>query len=129
MRVAVNRPVGMTRANGALRSLGRLMSTPEPPRVPLELIATVLVVGGLGGIGLLVWAGSTGLWAFLAVGVVLAVVVGAIVIVGMRRPRGAIAAGDMRPFEMPSRPAGSQTPRTLVVADRAVTAEDAGRLA
>ena len=89
-----------------------------------EFLAVPMVIVVLGGFGILVWAGASGPWAWLAVGaVVLAGLILAAVVM-MRRPShpAAPAPGE--------RPAGAAAPRhdgvrrVLVIADAACAPGD-----
>jgi hypothetical protein len=92
-----------------------------------EFLAVPLVVAGLGILFLIMWAAHAGTGAFVAVGIVGAVLLVVLVVVALRRPRGALA-GAPAGFVTPATPAADDVHRVLVVVDDACSDGEAERL-
>jgi hypothetical protein len=92
-----------------------------------EFLAIPLVVVGLGILFLIMWAAHAGTGAFVAVGIVAAVLLVLLVVVAVRRPRGALA-GAPATFDTPADPIADDVHRVLLVVDDACSDGEAERL-
>lgn len=91
--------------------------------------AIILTLVGAVVIGSVLWAFSVGPAAWVALGAVVAVVVGTVLVIGARRPRGVISTGgSLGTFDMPQRPSDDAEHRVLMVTDRPVSPADVASL-
>ena len=94
-----------------------------------ETIAILAVLILAGVLGVLVFAATSGVTAWVTIGLIALVAIVAMAVIAMRKPRGVISAGGDAPFEMPERPADDGRHRVLVVTDRPASEADVASIA